>query len=40
LRLVTGQALIDLHRRHLGAKMRDAALEISLPMNSPAWCAV
>src|SRR3954451_6984311 len=30
LRLVTGQALIDLHRRHLGARMRDAALEISL----------
>jgi RNA polymerase sigma-70 factor (ECF subfamily) len=30
LRLVTGQALVDLHRRHLGAKMRDAGLEISL----------
>jgi RNA polymerase sigma-70 factor (ECF subfamily) len=30
LRLVTGQKLIDLHRAHLGAKMRDAALEVSL----------
>ena len=30
LRLLTGQRLIDLHRRHLGAKMRDAGLEISL----------
>jgi RNA polymerase sigma-70 factor, ECF subfamily len=34
LRLVTGQALIDLHRRHLGAKMRDAALEVSLHRGS------
>ncbi|WP_422927949.1 sigma-70 family RNA polymerase sigma factor [Singulisphaera sp. PoT] len=30
LRLLTGQTLVDLHRQHLGAKMRDAALEISL----------
>ena len=30
LRLVTGQALIDLHRRHLGAQMRDAGLEVAL----------
>ena len=30
LRLVTGQKLTDLHRTHLGAKMRDAALEVSL----------
>jgi RNA polymerase sigma-70 factor (ECF subfamily) len=30
LRLVTGQVLIDVHRRHLGARMRNAALEISL----------
>src|SRR5262249_20362256 len=30
LRLVTGQALTDLHRRHLGAKMHDAGLEVSL----------
>jgi RNA polymerase sigma-70 factor (ECF subfamily) len=34
LRLVTGQALIDLHRRHLGAKMRDAGLEVSLHRGS------
>jgi RNA polymerase sigma-70 factor (ECF subfamily) len=30
LRLLTGQKLIDLHRRHLGAKMRDADQEVSL----------
>ena len=30
LRLVTGQKLTDLHRRHLGARMRDAGMEISL----------
>jgi len=30
LRLVTGQKLIDLHRRHLGTQMRDAGMEISL----------
>jgi RNA polymerase sigma-70 factor (ECF subfamily) len=30
LRFLTGQRLIDLHRQHLGAKMRDAAQEISL----------
>jgi RNA polymerase sigma-70 factor (ECF subfamily) len=30
LRLLTGQRLIDLHRMHLGAKMRDAAQEVSL----------
>jgi RNA polymerase sigma-70 factor (ECF subfamily) len=30
LRLLTGQRLVDLHRRHLGAKMRDAAAEVSL----------
>jgi RNA polymerase sigma-70 factor (ECF subfamily) len=30
LRLLTGQRLIDLHRQHLGAKMRDAGLEVSL----------
>jgi RNA polymerase sigma-70 factor (ECF subfamily) len=34
LRLVTGQALIDLHRRHLGAQMRDAGLEVSLHRGS------
>src|SRR4051812_32855634 len=30
LRLVTGQKLIDLHRFHLGAQARDAAMEVSL----------
>jgi RNA polymerase sigma-70 factor, ECF subfamily len=30
LRQLTGQKLIDLHRQHLGAQMRDAALEVSL----------
>jgi RNA polymerase sigma-70 factor (ECF subfamily) len=30
LRLLTGQKLVDLHRQHLGAKMRNAGLEISL----------
>jgi RNA polymerase sigma-70 factor (ECF subfamily) len=30
LRTITGQKLIDLHRHHLGARMRDAAQEVSL----------
>jgi RNA polymerase sigma-70 factor (ECF subfamily) len=30
LRFLTGQKLIDLHRQHLGAKMRDAGQEIAL----------
>ena len=30
LRLITGQKLTDLHRQHLGAKMRTAAQEVSL----------
>jgi RNA polymerase sigma-70 factor, ECF subfamily len=30
LRLVTGQKLTDLHRHHLGAKMRNAGMEVSL----------
>jgi len=30
LRGLTGQRLMDLHRQHLGAKMRDAAQEVSL----------
>jgi RNA polymerase sigma-70 factor (ECF subfamily) len=30
LRSLTGQKLIDVHRRHLGAKMRDAGQEVSL----------
>jgi RNA polymerase sigma-70 factor, ECF subfamily len=30
LRLVTGQKLTDVHRQHLGTKMRDAGREVSL----------
>jgi RNA polymerase sigma-70 factor (ECF subfamily) len=30
LRLLTGQRLLMIHRRHLGAQMRDAGLEVSL----------
>jgi len=30
LRLVVGERLITLHRRHLGAQMRDAAMEVAL----------
>jgi RNA polymerase sigma-70 factor, ECF subfamily len=30
LRLLATQRLVDLHRRHLGAQMRDASLEISV----------
>jgi RNA polymerase sigma-70 factor (ECF subfamily) len=30
LRLLTGQRLVDLNRQHLGAKMRNAGLEVSL----------
>jgi RNA polymerase sigma-70 factor (ECF subfamily) len=30
VRLLTGQRLVDLHRQHLGTKMRDAALEVSV----------
>ena len=30
LRALTGQRLIDLHRQHLGAKMRDAGQEVAL----------
>ena len=30
LRLITGQRLMALHRRHLGAEMRDAGREVSL----------
>jgi RNA polymerase sigma-70 factor (ECF subfamily) len=30
LRFLTGQKLVDLHRRHLGTKMRDAGQEVSL----------
>lgn len=39
LRLIVGQTLVDVHRRHLGAKMRSAAREIPVrgyPMASSA----
>jgi len=35
LRFLTGQKLVDLTRRHLGSKMRDAAQEISLYKGAP-----
>ncbi len=35
LRALTRQRLIDLHRRHLGAQMRDASLELSLSGRPP-----
>jgi RNA polymerase sigma-70 factor (ECF subfamily) len=35
LRLLTGQRLLALHRRHLGAKMRDAGQELSLNHEMP-----
>jgi RNA polymerase sigma-70 factor (ECF subfamily) len=34
LRLVTGQKLTDFHRRHLGTRMRDAGMEITLHRGS------
>ncbi|MHC4513235.1 MAG: sigma-70 family RNA polymerase sigma factor [Planctomycetota bacterium] len=33
LRLIVGQTLVDVHRRHLGTKMRDANQEVSLRHN-------
>ena len=30
MRFLTGQKLVDLHRQHIGAKMRDASQEVSL----------
>ena len=30
LRLIVGQTLIDVHRRHLGAQMRDAGREVTI----------
>ena len=35
LRLVIGQQLIDLHRQHLQAEMRDVRKEVSLQQNAP-----
>lgn len=39
LRLIVGQTLVDLHRRHLGAQMRDAGRERSLAAASPGTSA-
>ena len=39
LRLLTGQKLVDLHRHHLGAKMRDAGLEVSLHRGELPWAS-
>jgi RNA polymerase sigma-70 factor (ECF subfamily) len=35
LRFLTGQALLALHRHHLGARMRDAAMEVSFRHGGP-----
>ena len=35
LRFLTGQALLALHRHHLGVRMRDAAMEVSLRPGGP-----
>jgi len=35
LRLVAGQQLVDLHRQHLQAEMRDARKEVALQHNGP-----
>ncbi len=40
LRLVVGQTMIDIHRRHIGAKMRDAAREVSVRVGPRADSAV
>ncbi len=42
LRWIVGQTLADVHRRHLGTRMRDARLDVSLdrragPSSSAAW---
>jgi RNA polymerase sigma-70 factor (ECF subfamily) len=36
LRWIAGQRLVEVHRQHLGARMRDAGLEISLQQGYPA----
>lgn len=35
LRLIVNQTLVDVHRRHLGAKKRDAFREVDLPAAGP-----
>jgi RNA polymerase sigma-70 factor (ECF subfamily) len=36
LRWIAGQRIVEVHRQHLGARMRDAGLEISLDKTYPA----
>jgi RNA polymerase sigma-70 factor (ECF subfamily) len=36
LRWIAGQRLVEVHRQHLGAQMRDAGLEVSLQRRYPA----
>src|SRR3954468_5271991 len=36
LRWIAGQRIVEVHRQHLGARMRDASLEISLQRGYPA----
>jgi RNA polymerase sigma-70 factor (ECF subfamily) len=40
LRLITGQRLAEVHRRHLGAQARNAALEISLQARAPSVSSI
>ena len=40
LRLITGQRLAEVHRRHLGALVRNAALEISLQAPAPSVSSI
>ena len=35
LRQIAGQTLVDVHRRHIGAKMRDAGREVSMHARMP-----
>src|SRR3954469_10384728 len=39
LRLLTGRRLLELHRQHLGAKMRTAGQEVSLGGPDWAWAS-
>ena len=37
LRAVAGNTLVDLHRHHLGAQMRDVRREVALDQSWPRW---
>jgi RNA polymerase sigma-70 factor (ECF subfamily) len=39
LRLLTGRRLLELHRQHLGARMRSAGVEVSLDQPGWAWAS-